>query len=354
MTAPKTYHLRCSNAAASTLLLGLVLLVFASVLAPDLAGLQDNSTATVATDENFRGAPNGVLLGRLSRGTELQSARIDGDWVETTLEGWVWSRSLQVVDEAGFNLVVSEAEGENLRAAPQGNILGRLEASTYLEELERRPGWIRVRRRGWIWRPSVQLESAPTPRSSLPAPASPSSTEDWTEIRTPNAAILSNPDGDTLALAGRGTELRVISREGSWARVRMDGWVWLPSTGLADGADEDSILEGLDPDALAEDPDSFIGRLVTISLRYVSLERADGIRSDFYVGEPFLLTRVLGGGEAFIYVAVPPERLAEVSGLMPLEQFEIVGRVRTGASALTGAPILDLLEFRRRGRNELP
>jgi hypothetical protein len=48
-----------------------------------------------------------------------------------------------------------------------------------------------------------------------------------------------------------------------------------------------------------------------------------------------------------VYVAVPPERLGEVEGLIPLERIRVVGRIRTGAAVLTGNAILDLVEITR-------
>jgi len=93
-----------------------------------------------------------------------------------------------------------------------------------------------------------------------------------------------------------------------------------------------------------------VGRLVTWELQFVSLEEAEAVRTDFYEGEPFLLTRPVGDESTrFVYVAVPPEALVTSRGLTPLERVTVVGRIRTGASALTGAPILDLVELRRGG-----
>jgi hypothetical protein len=87
--------------------------------------------------------------------------------------------------------------------------------------------------------------------------------------------------------------------------------------------------------------------VVDWELQFVSQEAAERVRTDFYEGEPFLLTRATSSGRVFVYVAIPPERLAEVEGLIPLERIRVVGRIRTGAAVLTGNPILDLLELTR-------
>jgi hypothetical protein len=90
-----------------------------------------------------------------------------------------------------------------------------------------------------------------------------------------------------------------------------------------------------------------VGRVVSWALQFISLERAEEIRTDFRQGEPFLLSRFGGPEGPFVYVAVPPERIAEVQGLVPLERITVTARVRTGASSFTGAPIVDLLSLER-------
>ena len=69
--------------------------------------------------------------------------------------------------------------------------------------------------------------------------------------------------------------------------------------------------------------------------------------ADFFEGEPFLLARFGSAEGPFVYIAVPADRLAEVEGLVPLERVDVTGRVRTGASSLTGAPIIDLITLTR-------
>jgi hypothetical protein len=101
------------------------------------------------------------------------------------------------------------------------------------------------------------------------------------------------------------------------------------------------------PDDLTREPAASVGRVISWSLQFISLERAEEIRTDFRRGEPFLLTRYGGAEGPFVYVAVPPERLAEMQGLVPLERISVTARVRTGASSFTGTPIVDLLSLER-------
>ena len=160
--------------------------------------------------------------------------------------------------------------------------------------------------------------------------------------------ILTAPDGDTLARAAPRAELEVTARQGNWVRVRVEGWIWQPDTPTSeDGSDELGVLS---PDDIAVDPEAFAGRVVSWRLQFISQEKAEAVRTDFFEGEPFLLCRYGGDGGQFVYVAVPPDRLTEVEGLVPLEFVTVTARVRTGASVLTGTPILDLLSVERERR----
>lgn len=317
-----------------------------------------STVATLRVQENVRAEPNGLVVAVLEPGAEVRVVSRRDRWLEVDVEGWVWMRSLQATTRPDLDLVVSEAGGENLRDAPSGEVMGRLDEGTLLEERERTPGWIRARRRGWLWAASADVAETAAAPAAQPTPgngdggvassAAPSAAEPQVgqvhRVRPAGAPVLASPDGDTLAVARGGVELPRRGREGGWVRVRIDGWIWHPD------ADTTAAPEASDatPAQVAAAGDAHRGRLVTWELQFVSRERAEKVRTDFYEGEPFLLTRHADG--PFVYVAVPPDRLAEVDGLVALERLTVVGRVRVGASDLTGSPILDLVELRRAPR----
>lgn len=327
--------------------------------------------ATVRIEENFRREPNGLILARVSPGADLRVLDERDNWSQVELSGWVWLPSLQVSDDPDLGLVVSASGGENLRAEPSGAILARLVDGALLAELERQPSWARVSRIGWIWSPSLEASAAGSatpeaatseaggPETTRPEAASPTSgggrAAGGAAARTPGGyvgsvagPILTAPDGDTLAVARPSSDVEVVRREGNWARVRLEGWMWMPGgDGPAAAQVASEVPAPLEPADLAADPEGHAGRVVEWSLQFISLERAEEVRTDFFRGEPFLLTRFGGTDGPFVYVAVPPDRLGEVEGLVPLETVEVTGRIRTGASALTGAPILDLVSLER-------
>ncbi len=95
---------------------------------------------------------------------------------------------------------------------------------------------------------------------------------------------------------------------------------------------------------LQAEPDTFRGRLLEWTVQFIALREAERFRTDFLPGEQFILARGPGDDVGFVYLAVPGELLAEVRSLAPLQRFRALARVRSAASPLTGAPVLDLLE----------
>jgi hypothetical protein len=288
-------------------------------------------------------------------GAVLQVESRRGRWVRATLEGWIWSPSLSATDRDGFNLIVSNPGGENLREAPQGEArrVARLLRGMLLDRIERQGNWTRVRRSAWLWSESVvEVEGgAPTPGGERDeaaerpdvepeAPARPAELPDRILVSGDRVQLHVSPSGDTLAALRPDANLEVLARQGSWARVRLEGWVWVPATLPADSA----LAAGdLAPADVKANPDQYRGRQVRWRLQFVSVERAEPTREDFYEGEPFILARAMDGDQGFVYVAIPPELVAEAGSLRPLQVIEVLGSVRTGSSALMGVPILDLI-----------
>ncbi|MEJ2215040.1 MAG: hypothetical protein P8099_00355 [Gemmatimonadota bacterium] len=309
-------------------------------------------TATVTVDrENLRAAPGGAVLAEVLQGTTMPLVEEQGDWVSVTLEGWIWKPSVEASTRGGHDLSVSPPDGENLRATPNGDRVARLNQGMLLDRIGEDGPWIHVRRQGWIWRASVSVSGvakttapapAATPSRTRPAPAR-GGTE-LNRVGQSGAALLANPDGDTVALFRPGADVNVISREGNWVRVQTSGWVWAPSLGAVT-ADSGAVLRDVSPQVLAQNPDSFRGHLVEWTVQFISLEHAERIRTDFYEGEPFILARGPGNSAGFVYIAVPPDLLNRVHELQPLERIRVLARVRVGRSSLMNAPVLDLVRL---------
>lgn len=307
----------------------------------------------VRPEENFRQEPRGTKLATVLAGAPLRVVGERGSWREAVLEGWVWSPSLAATNRDGFDLLVSKTNGENLRDTPsvRGRRLAVLLRGMLLERVERSGNWLQVRRTAWIWGPSLAEAgtSARPADAAVPVAAGEESAAsgidgedrpDRIVVGPGGARLHVAPDGDTLGRARPGADLEVMRRDGNWARVRMDGWIWLPSTLPADSA---TLGEGITPAVLVANPEQYRGRSVRWTAQFISLEQAETVRSDFYEGEPFILARSADPAQGFLYLAVPPELLAEVELLRPLQSIQFIAKVRTGRSALMGAPVLDLV-----------
>jgi hypothetical protein len=319
--------------------------------------------AVVEREENFRAEPNGTILGELTPGTRLVVEGRQGNWVRVTLEGHVWTRSMQLLPDGELDLVISEPDGENIRDEPQGRLAGRLVRGAQLEELERIPGWVRVRRTGWIWMPSVTLSGeveteaeGPIPVARDPAEVDPPDTFPAPDAAAPDRPpftvdgwgreLFRSPDGGRLGSLDPGSTALVLEEDGEWLRVRVEGWVRIPGeVGEVDVVEE--VVVDVTADELRRDPEGFRGRRVRMEVEFISREEAEPIRRDFQEGEPFLLTRSTRGARAFVYLVLPPEGIGEAAGLAPLERIRVEGRVRTGAAEFTGNPVLELLRLER-------
>lgn len=305
--------------------------------------LAAQSALVAVEEENFRASPRGTILAQLVEGTPLVIGARQGQWREATLEAWIWGPSVEPDTRGGHDLSVSVTDGENLRATPNGRRLGRAREGMLLDRVEEQGRWVRVRRTAWIWGPSIRIATqAPPP----PAPAEPSlsaPTREFTEAG-PGAVVQTTPTGDTLARIEPGASVEVLARDGEWARIRVEGWTRVAALGGA-GVQDQTVLQGVSRDTLQADPARFRSRLLEWTLQFISVQEAEEFRTDFLPGESFILTRGPGDDAGFVYLAVPPELLSDVQTLDPLQRIRVVGRVRSARSALTGAPVLDLLEI---------
>lgn len=352
---------RCSRPSGP--LTGLLLLI---LLTPALAPAQ---TGTVRVErENLRAAPAGTIIAEVMNDAPLALGATQDRWREATLDGWIWGASVREESEDGHDLVVSASAGENLRAEPNGTIVARLQSGTRLDEVETRDNWIRVRRTAWIWQPSLQVAesgsgtgagdqagAAPAGDGPGEAPARPSGSaisgdgEREFVVAGGGVRILESPGGDTLAGVQPGATVEVVAREGDWTRVRIEGWAFTGSL-AGDETAAAAVLSDVSAADLAAEPERYRGRIVEWAVQFIALQQAERFRTDFLTGEHFVLARGPGSEPGFVYVAVPPEQLEAARALTPLQRFTVLGRVRSARSALTGAPVLDLMEIVGGGR----
>ena len=156
--------------------------------------------------------------------------------------------------------------------------------------------------------------------------------------------LRSEPAGSVTGHLPEGFLVDRLEERGDWSRIRRSGWVREAALGASDAAaGEVGISAGVSVASLRANPDDYAGARLRWTVRFLSLERAEPERIDFYEGEPFLLARAPDPGDGLVYIAVPPDLLAAVEKLRPLQTLDVLVKVRTGRSAMLRVPILDLL-----------
>ena len=323
---------------------GAALLLALGVPSPS-AFAQSGIELRISVDRaELRWSSTGRRLGWLGRGVTVERLGGRAGWARVGVHGWMWSASLE---RAGSAYRVAP-ESENLRAGPNGRILGQLVEGVGVRRVGEEGRWYEVELVGWLPESSVSQPEAETETPSdtaRPAPAPPAAVEERPEPAVAASAMgtLSRgadmrnaPQGEALAQLPAETPIHILESRGGWTRVRVDGWV--PTSAVRAGS-----LSEVDPDVVAAAPaGTFIGRTVRWTLEHVALQQADAWRPDFTPGEWYDLARVPGSDGRYVYLVIPERMLEEFRGMSPFRPVRVEGTVRTGQSALTGTPIVEV------------
>src|SRR5438093_9563412 len=87
-------------------------------LAPPPPALSQSSGRYRVTVENawFYQDVAGRRVARLARGAELTGGATRNDWIQVTIDGWIFATSVGKSDRPDFDLLVTRTPNENLRA----------------------------------------------------------------------------------------------------------------------------------------------------------------------------------------------------------------------------------------------
>jgi hypothetical protein len=341
-------------------------------LAPSLpaARLTAQTRYRVATDGAwFSQEAGGKRLARLARGALLAAGETQGDWVNVTVEGWIFASSVGATPRTGFDLAVTRAPEENLRSAPAGALVAKLPQGFLLSKVAEgsNASWMHVTRAGWVERgdvepvaqvagsrtadndtiagepppgarPAAQGTAGRSPASGPPdtstGPADPSRLE--SARRT---VLYRAPEGPPAGTLAPSAPLRVLSRSGEWARVELQGWVKTQDIQTAPAG----VLVGITAAELRAEPQRYVGQLLRWTVQFIALQQADELRPDIPAGAAYMLARGPLPERGFVYIVVPESKRAQLNSLTPLATIQVTARVRAGRSRFLGNPVLDLV-----------
>jgi hypothetical protein len=315
--------------------------------------------------------PGGVTLVSLVRGLRLTPGRASGNFLEVTVTGWLFTASTTPNRRDGFDLSVETTGGENLRAEPNGAVLGKAAEGALFARVRRSGGWTQVRRTGWIARSAVEerarssgqaasrppAQARPDSGIASPAPAArndsgqgrpdsgiasrpPAARNDSAMRGTlkPGALIQRTPDGETLATVASPSLIILGERDREWVRVALEGWV---RQSEVQGAV--APIPAVTAAMLRNQPDRYVGRTVDWRLQFLARQVADELRPEMPLGHAYLLARGPLPETGFVYVMVTKTQSDQLQGLKPLDELTATVTVRAARTRYLATPVVELV-----------
>ncbi len=301
----------------------------------------------------------GRRIARLASGAVLSGGATRNDWIQVTLEGWIFSTSVGPSDRPDFDLLVTKTPNENLRGAPAGPLVAELAQGFGLKRAtapDSNGRWLHVQRQGWVQLSALapiadvvatrttdttttdttHARQAPGP---IPQPPTPVDSTRAQPMRV--TTLYRAPDGPEAGTVATDTPLRVLSRNGEWTRVQFEGWVKGGDLQAAPAG----VQVGVTAAELRAEPQRYVGQVLRWNLEFIAIQKADELRPDIPSGSSYVLARGPLPERGFVYIVVPDARLPAFRAITPLATMTITARVRNGRSRYLGNPIVDLISL---------
>jgi hypothetical protein len=339
------------------------LLALLSLATPQVAASQGGNRYRVTVDNAwFYQDVAGRRIARLARGAVLAGGTGGGatrnDWIQVTLDGWIFATSVRPSDRADFDLLVTRAPNENLRAAPAGPLVAELSLGFGLKRAppDSSGRWLHVARVGWVQRSALapmadvvatrtadtsQASDSQPPQTPGPSPQTPTPIDSTRAQPVRMTTLYRVPDGPEAGTVATDTPLRVLSRNGEWTRVQFEGWVKGGDLQAAPAG----VLVGITAAELRTEPQRYAGQVLRWNLEFIAIQKADELRPDIPTGASYVLARGPLPERGFVYILVPDTKLPAFRALTPLVTMTITARVRNGRSRYLGNPIVELISL---------
>jgi len=336
------------------------LLAALSLATPQAAEAQNRTRYRVSADNAwFYQDVAGRRIARLAPGAVVTtSGATRNEWMQVTLDGWIFSTSVGRSDRPDFDLLVTRSPNENLRAAPAGPLVAELAQGFGLNRVRGDSGgrWVHVTRDGWVQRTAltpiadVSVTRTADPSDTAadqggltpgPRPGADSSVDSTRAQPMRMTTLYRAPDGPEAGTLAAEIPLRVLSRNGEWTRVQFEGWV----KGGELQAAPAGVLVGVTAAELRAEPQRYAGQVVRWRLEFIAIQKADDLRPDIPSGSSYVLARGPLPERGFVYVIVPDIKLPAFRALTPLVTMQITARVRNGRSRYLGNPVVELISL---------
>ncbi len=300
----------------------------------------------VSAAVDFVKEPGGVVLARLARGARVGVGAVRGSMQEVTLEGWVPVAALRADNREGFDFAVSRSAGVDVRVgAGTGSTVAMARAGALFTRRDTKGEWVRVERTGWVARSALAMVGAvaASPPTAPPASTPPQSPA---PVSADSAGRVTIPGGTTLAAQPSGSPIgaiesplrgEVMERRDGWAKVRFEAWVRDGALGSAPPANRITAEE------VRSNPERYLGKTVEWTLQVLAVQKADELRPELPLGQPYILARGPLPETGFVYLVVRAGEVEQFRALEPLAEIRVRATVRAGQTRFLPTPVLDFV-----------
>lgn len=296
------------------------------------------SRRAIARDTDFLKDPSGIQLARLSRGASVTVGSAKSGWQEVTIDGWVIGNAMRDDKRDGFDVAVNLGAGTPIRAgAANGATLGIARAGALFNRRETKSGWIHVSRTGWVQQSALAPEA--TKAAATPPPVAPkveAAAQGSAVTIAAGTALSAQPNGSPIGALETAVRGEVAEHRAGWSRVKIEAWVRDAAIGVA-------ATGGITAADLRDNPDKYVGQTVDWSLQVIAVQKADELRPELPLGQPYVLARGPLPETGFVYLLVQPDEAARFQAMAPLAQVQVRATIRAGRTRFLPTPVLNFV-----------
>ncbi len=318
-------------------------------------GAQSTVRAIKAETDFTKEQAGPTVLARLATACPvLVSGNPQKGRLSVTIQGWIAASALRDEKRDGFDVAVSLVAGTPLRGGPgSGATLGTAKGGALFERVTTRNGWVQVRRTGWVpadqvtaaqpaaQPPATQKAATPPPPPPAATPAAPPASPDaqGTSLATllGGVAVHTAPNGLQLAVLETPFSAKVIETRNGWKRVQLDVWV------RDDGVGSAATSGALTGEALRAEPERFVGATVEWTIQVLAIQKADELRPELPLDQPYVLARGPLPETGFVYLVITPAEVAAFREMEPLAKIKVAATVRAGRLRHLPTPVLNFV-----------
>ena len=103
------------------------------------------------------------------------------------------------------------------------------------------------------------------------------------------------------------------------------------------------MLAGITAAEVRATPEKFVGQTLDWRLQIIAVQLADELRPEMPSGQPYLLTRGPLPEAGFVYVMIPPDRVAQFRALPSLHEMTLRVTLKAARTRYLATPVAELV-----------